>query len=210
LGVVRTAAVSSSAAALPEEAYAAALASVPSLGPKGLRAILDGSPPHDAWTDIRSGGEGRRARWACEARRIDVAVVWREHARRGITVAVRGGPGYPVALAGDVEAPAVLFAIGDPLVLDRHPRVAIVGTRSATRYGLGVAADLGAELAAHGVVVVSGLALGIDGAAHEGALAPPRAAPARRTVRRGPGARRRPDARRRLSSRAWTLRSRQG
>ena len=191
MGVVRTAPVSSSAAGLPEEAYAAALASVPSLGPKGLRAMLDGSPPHDAWTDLRrGGGEGRRARWAREARRIDVAVVWREHARRGITVAVRGGPGYPAALAGDVEAPAVLFAIGDPLVLDRHPRVAIVGTRSATRYGLGVAADLGAELAAHGVVVVSGLALGIDGAAHEGALAPPRAAPAEEpgTAVGGPGA----------------------
>ena len=178
MGAVRTDRASSSAAALPDEAYAAALASVPSLGPVGLRTMLDGSPPHDAWTDLRRGGEGRRARWAREARRIDVAAVWREHVRRGISVTVRGGRGYPAALAGDVEAPAVLFAIGDPLVLDRHPRVAIVGTRSATRYGLGIAADLGAELAAHGVVVVSGLALGIDGAAHEGALAPPRAAPA--------------------------------
>ncbi len=46
-----------------------------------------------------------------------------------------------------------------------------MGTRSATRYGLGVAAQLGADLAAAGVTVVSGLALGIDGAAHEGAVA---------------------------------------
>jgi DNA processing protein len=46
-----------------------------------------------------------------------------------------------------------------------------VGTRSATRYGLGVAAQLGAELSTAGVAVLSGLALGIDGAAHEGASA---------------------------------------
>ena len=49
--------------------------------------------------------------------------------------------------------------------------MALVGTRSPTRYGIGVAAQFGADLAALGVSVVSGLALGIDGAAHEGATA---------------------------------------
>ena len=47
--------------------------------------------------------------------------------------------------------------------------MALVGTRAPTRYGIGVAAQFGADLAAAGVSVVSGLALGIDGAAHEGA-----------------------------------------
>jgi len=65
----------------------------------------------------------------------------------------------------------VLFFRGDLSVIDRFPRVALVGTRSATRYGLGLAAQLGAELATGAVSVVSGLALGIDGAAHEGACA---------------------------------------
>ena len=54
--------------------------------------------------------------------------------------------------------------------------MALVGTRAPTRYGIGVAAQFGADLAAAGVSVVSGLALGIDGAAHEGACgagAPP-------------------------------------
>ena len=50
------------------------------------------------------------------------------------------------------------------------PRVAIVGTRRCTRYGFDLARELGADLAAAGVQVVSGLALGIDGAAHRGAL----------------------------------------
>ena len=65
----------------------------------------------------------------------------------------------------------ILFCLGEPAVLDHAPSVAIVGTRSPTRYGLGVAAQLGSELSATGVSVVSGLAMGIDGAAHEGACA---------------------------------------
>jgi DNA processing protein len=65
----------------------------------------------------------------------------------------------------------VLFCQGDPAAASTHPTVALVGTRSPTRYGIGVAAQFGADLAALGVSVVSGLALGIDGAAHEGATA---------------------------------------
>jgi DNA processing protein len=74
-------------------------------------------------------------------------------------------------LVSDHEAPAVLFAIGDPTVCDGVPRVSVVGTRSATPYGLGIASELGRGLADAGVVVVSGLARGIDTAAHSGALA---------------------------------------
>src|SRR5581483_1150346 len=61
-----------------------------------------------------------------------------------------------------------LFVRGD-LRLDR-PQVAVVGSRHATQYGLAFAADLASALAAEGCVVVSGGALGIDGAAHRGAL----------------------------------------
>ncbi len=87
-----------------------------------------------------------------------------------------GDPRYPARLADDPAAPAMLFCLGDPSALDGTPTVALVGTRAPTRYGIGVAAQLGAELSAAGVSVVSGLALGIDGAAHEGACgagAPP-------------------------------------
>ena len=100
-----------------------------------------------------------------------MARIWQRHEEKGIEVCWRGGPGYPDRLGGDPEAPAVLFCRGDPSVVDRYPTVALVGTRSPTRYGIGVAAQFGADLAAVGVSVVSGLALGIDGAAHEGATA---------------------------------------
>ena len=85
-------------------------------------------------------------------------------------------PSFPGRLAGDPRAPALLYCLGEPTVLDGAPTVALVGTRAPTRYGIGVAAQLGADLSAAGVSVVSGLALGIDGAAHEGACgagAPP-------------------------------------
>ncbi len=142
---------------LPEEAFAAALASVPQVGPSALRALLARDTPSAAWA--RSSFAG------------DVARIWQRHEEKGIEVCWRGGPGYPDRLGGDREAPAVLFCRGDPSVVDRHPTVALVGTRSPTRYGIGVAAQFGADLAAVGVSVVSGLALGIDGAAHEGATA---------------------------------------
>ncbi|MDA8311964.1 MAG: DNA-processing protein DprA [Actinomycetota bacterium] len=161
---------------VPVEAYAVALASVPGVGPRTLRALLEAATARSAWESLVDGrvrlATSRRAGSATErAREIDVGALWAAHVRAGIGVCLRGSPGYPRVLAADPEAPEVLFFLGNPAVLDSAPRVAIVGTRSATRYGLGVAAQLGCDLAAAGVVVVSGLALGIDGAAHEGAVA---------------------------------------
>jgi DNA processing protein len=66
--------------------------------------------------------------------------------------------------------PASLWARGRAELLARHPRVAIVGTRSPTPYGADVAARLAHGLAEQGVVIVSGLARGIDAAAHQAAL----------------------------------------
>ena len=81
----------------------------------------------------------------------------------------RGDAGYPPLLAETPGAPATLFVAGR--ALEPAPYVAVVGTRRPSRYGLEVAAWLGQELAAAGVVVVSGMAAGIDAAAHRGALA---------------------------------------
>src|SRR5205085_5885336 len=64
----------------------------------------------------------------------------------------------------------VLFHRGDPGVVEGR-RVGIVGTRRCTRYGRELAYELGRDLAASGVRIVSGLAAGVDGAAHNGALA---------------------------------------
>lgn len=81
-----------------------------------------------------------------------------------------GDPEYPKLLSDDHQAPRLLYYRGSLDALD-GPTVAIIGTRRCTHYGRQVAAQFGRELAQAGVVVVSGLALGIDGAAHSGALA---------------------------------------
>ena len=81
-----------------------------------------------------------------------------------------GDPRFPALLGLDPAPPAVLFVRGDLGVLDAR-RVGIVGTRNATLAGRQTASALGCDLAAAGVAVVSGLARGIDGAAHRGALA---------------------------------------
>ncbi len=155
-------------ASLPEEAYAVALASAPSIGPSRLRTLLAEDPPSVAWAQV--GKEGGGASVAAVAR------MWERHAELGIRVILAGQAPYPPRLADDPQAPALLFCLGDPAALDAAATVALVGTRAPTRYGIGVAAQFGADLSAAGVSVVSGLALGIDGAAHEGACgagAPP-------------------------------------
>ena len=76
----------------------------------------------------------------------------------------------PLALRSIPDPPARLYCRGDPAALDR-PAVAIVGSRRCTRQGRETAFALGQGLMAQGVSVVSGLAYGIDAAAHRGALA---------------------------------------
>jgi DNA processing protein len=102
-------------------------------------------------------------------RRFDEAA-YRERLRRmGVRWLRRAD--LPRALAQIVDPPLGLFARGspEPRILDA-PAVAIVGARACSTYGAQVARTLGRELAAAGLVVVSGLARGIDGEAHRGAL----------------------------------------
>lgn len=78
-------------------------------------------------------------------------------------------PRYPALLACTTDPPPVLWTRGSLDVLGR-PAVAVVGSRAATPYALQVGRRLAAELAERGIVVVSGLARGVDSAAHEGSL----------------------------------------
>jgi len=80
-----------------------------------------------------------------------------------------GDPAYPALLLQTADPPLALFADGDPAWLQR-PMLAIVGSRHATAQGLDNASAFARHFSDAGWVVVSGLAAGIDGAAHEGAL----------------------------------------
>lgn len=78
-------------------------------------------------------------------------------------------PGYPARLRQIYDPPVALYVKGDAAALLR-PSLAIVGTRHPTPYGLGMAERLACDLANRGLVIVSGLARGIDTAAHRGAI----------------------------------------
>ena len=163
-----------------DEAALVALAGLPGLGPRRLTALLGVFRPTEAW-DIVSG----HRRPPASLDRVAPAAVWERWARAaaacspdrlladcrslGIGVAAPGSIGYPDRLRTDPAPPAVVFWRGDPQTISR-PCVAVIGTRHPTRSGLDTAFALGRDLTALGVVVVSGLARGIDGAAHRGVL----------------------------------------
>ncbi len=162
-----------------DQRYGAALASL-GAGPGTVRRFLAGYGPAEAWEALATGRHRADPdqRYRAQAVPPTLEGVSAGCERGDVAVMVLGRPGYPPALAEDRQAPAVRFAAGDVTVLEGRPRVAVVGTRAATPYGRETAAELGAELARAGVVVVSGLAPGIDSAAHAGALGTEDGAPA--------------------------------
>jgi DNA processing protein len=89
--------------------------------------------------------------------------------RLGLAAIAWSHPDYPALLASITDPPAVLWVAGSLEAL-RLPAVAIVGSRAGSPYALAVAEHLAADLATRGIVVVSGLARGVDSAAHQGAL----------------------------------------
>src|ERR671937_2045670 len=91
-------------------------------------------------------------------------------AQHGITPVIWSDPAYPVALATIVDPPLVLWVRGVVTALN-CAAVAIVGSRAGSAYSVSVAERLAADLAVRGVVIISGLARGVDSAAHRGALA---------------------------------------
>ncbi len=162
---------------------AAALAAL-GASPSTVRRLLSGTDACEAWRLVRSGRHP-----ADPAGRLRAAArpglpddMGDRCAMTGTAVLLPGEPGYPPVLAADPEAPAVLFVTGAGAPVastpgDDSPRIAVVGTRAPSSAGVRVARAMGAGLAAAGVSVVSGLARGIDAAAHDGALQPGGAPP---------------------------------
>ncbi|WP_295816928.1 DNA-processing protein DprA [uncultured Microbacterium sp.] len=115
--------------------------------------------------DVRAA----RARWL--PRRGDVDRVLVAARRAGVRLLLPGEEIWPCALDDlGVHAPICLWARGDLRALSGAAALALVGARAATAYGTHVVTELAAESAAAGIVVVSGAAYGIDGAAHRAAL----------------------------------------
>jgi DNA processing protein len=167
----------------PGAEFVASLAGFERMTTKRLAGLLAGRTP-DAAFAIASGASAPPEPIATLLQREpDLASAWRRDAQRrppgrigeqcvaaGVEVVVAGDEAYPTALLDDPRRPPALFVRGDLGALDAR-RVGIVGTRNATQRGREIAAMFGYELAVEGVAVVSGLAKGIDGAAHRGVLA---------------------------------------
>ncbi len=100
--------------------------------------------------------------------RLQAARAWfdAEPSRQALTL---GDPGYPAALLQTADPPLLLYVQGDVATLSA-PSVAVVGSRQPTAQGADNAREFARQLSDAGFVVVSGLAMGVDGAAHEGAL----------------------------------------
>jgi DNA processing protein len=134
---------------------ATALSLVPELPRVGLTARLQSDDPELA---------------ELAARYLPEAVRVRERAAAaGIRVLPWNAPQFPVALLATSDCPPALWCRGDPACLD-GVAVAIVGSRAASPVSRDTATRIAADLAAHGFLVVSGLARGVDSAAHRGAL----------------------------------------
>ena len=118
----------------------------------------------------RLARRGERSKTVTAPTRAEAEAELAALGRAGAWLVCWGEPGYPSALSAIEDAPPILTVLGRAETL-QWPMIAMVGARNASANGRRLARDLAAELGQGGVVVVSGLARGIDAAAHLGALA---------------------------------------
>lgn len=149
---------------------------LPELGPRRFRRLLQAfgdasaalGAPASAWRALGLPAVCAEPRRAAEVReRALAALRWLELPEQALLM--WDDPLYPALLAELDDAPPLLFVAGDSALLER-PQLAVVGSRRASRPGLDTATAFARSLAGGGFVITSGLALGIDGAAHQGAL----------------------------------------
>jgi DNA processing protein len=160
-----------------EEIYWLALKLVPGLGTRTANKLLDrfGTPQaifRASRTELEGAGvSGAVAQSVASGCTFDDAATQQEKmAESGALAIPIGDPRYPQALREIFDPPVLLFARGRMELL-RSISLGVVGTRRPTPYGLAVAERLSADLAHAGMTIVSGMARGIDTAAHKGALA---------------------------------------
>ncbi|WP_416310232.1 DNA-processing protein DprA [Pseudomonas guariconensis] len=149
---------------------------LPEVGPRRFHTLIDAfgdaasalSAPASAWRALGLPAACAEARRSAEVRDgAGVAMAWLE--RPGQHLLMWDSPAYPALLAETDAAPPLLFVAGDPTLLER-PQLAVVGSRRATPPALDTAKAFSRCLAQAGFTITSGLALGVDGAAHRAAL----------------------------------------
>jgi len=153
-----------------------ALAMTPALGPKRIvDAMLQIGMPSLVFTlglteleGLRFSAQSAQFIFDGKARRA-AEEEWGKVAAQGATIVTYGCPEYPERLKEIYDPPPVLWVKGDAKLLSR-PAIAVVGTRNPTPYGTGMAEMLSRDLAARRLLIVSGMARGIDSCAHRGAL----------------------------------------
>ena len=152
-----------------------ALILAPGLGNRSFTRLLEHFGEPLAWVErsdrelAQAGLSGDQIRALRQPEPADLArcQAWLADARHHLVTL--NDPYYPPLLKQIPDPPPALFVAGDPEHLVK-PQLAIVGSRNATAGGLAHARDFSATLAATGLVITSGLAAGIDGAAHEACL----------------------------------------
>lgn len=149
---------------------------LPELGPKRFHVLIQAfgcaskalSAPASAWRSLGVPAISADARRSPQIRDgASAALAWLERPAQHLLMWDQ--PEYPALLAQIDDAPPLLFVAGDPGILEK-PQLAMVGSRRASRPGMDTAAAFSRSLASAGFVITSGLALGIDGAAHQAAL----------------------------------------
>lgn len=160
-----------------ERTYWVLLNQVQGIGPVRFQRLLDvRGTARAAWdaplADLAAAGLDRKTAKALLALRKDITAdaMGARLERLGVTVLTLADPEYPALLRETADPPPVLFVRGASRPTDFDVAVAIVGTRRSTSYGRTVAERIAGDLARAGVVIVSGLARGIDTIAHRAAL----------------------------------------
>lgn len=151
------------------------LARVPGVGPSTASGLIErfGDPRR-----ILAAGRGELQAAGLKPAAVDAIVdppeaavaadlAWADG--EGLSILTRDDPRFPFALARIAGCPLLLFVRGDPAVLN-EPMLAIVGSRNPTPSGIEITRQFASQLAACGFTIASGLAIGVDGAAHAGAL----------------------------------------
>jgi DNA processing protein len=149
---------------------------LPELGPKRFMTLMEAfgsaskaiSAPASAWRALGLPATCAEARRVPEIRDgAGHALAWLDGPAQHLLMWDQ--PEYPALLAQISDPPPLLFVAGDPSILEK-PQLAMVGSRRASRPGMDTAAAFSRSLAGAGFVITSGLALGIDAAAHQAAL----------------------------------------